>query len=92
MLDDMMYIVAPFAREKPHVPRIRGDEPSTSGFLPSANDLNKFLFKKRLNLELGMTSEIKFTKTDIENFAGQLIDIHQAHNIPISEIKIRVIM
>ena len=69
------------------------DPPSASDFrIPSLEETrNQFLFRKRLNLNLGLVSKNKFTEADIENFAEQLIDIHQAHHIPILEIKIKVI-
>lgn len=51
----------------------------------------ELLFRMRLNLVLNMSSRTEFTKTDIEKFANQLIDIHEAHHIPIGEIKIRVV-
>jgi hypothetical protein len=44
-----------------------------------------------LNLELGLLSETEFMKIDVENFAKKLIEIHEAHHIPVSEIKIRVV-
>ena len=48
------------------------------------------IFRKRLNLALVMVQTV-FTKTDVENFAEQLIDAHKAHHIPIGEIKIKVV-
>lgn len=74
-------------------PPVQTDQPSASGFIvPSMEETrNEFLFRKRLNLELGLLSETEFMKIDVENFAKKLIEIHEAHHIPVSEIKIKVV-
>lgn len=67
--------------------------PSTSSLvIPSMEEMrNRVLFRKRMNLNPGMLSKTRFTKTEIESFAQQLIDLHKDHHIPLSEIKIKVI-
>ena len=45
----------------------------------------------RLNLQPGLSSEHKFSRTEVQEFAEQLIDVHKAHHVPIDEIKIKVL-
>jgi hypothetical protein len=47
--------------------------------------------RERLNLQVYKSSQTVFSEVDINNFVKKLIDIHKAHNIPVSEIKIKVI-
>lgn len=44
---------------------------------------------ERLNLRLGLSSADIFSRADVQEFAGQLIDVHKAHHIPIGEIGIK---
>ena len=74
-------------------PPVQMKNPSASDLIIPSMEMTraKVVFRKRLNLELGMISETVFTKTDVEKFVGQLIDIHKAHHIPASEIIVKAI-
>ena len=45
--------------------------------------------RKRLNLNPGMTGADKFSREEVQEFAGQLIDVHKDHHIPVGEIDIK---
>jgi len=45
--------------------------------------------RKRLNLSLGVTGADQFSKAEVQEFAGELIDIHKDHHIPVGEIDIK---
>jgi hypothetical protein len=74
-------------------PPVQMENPSASNLIIPSMEMTraKYVFRKRLNLELGMISETAFAKTDVEKFARQLIDIHKDHHIPASEIYMKVV-
>ncbi|MFL7869542.1 MAG: toll/interleukin-1 receptor domain-containing protein [Anaerolineales bacterium] len=47
--------------------------------------------RERLNLQVFMSSQFEFSEADVRKFVKKLIDVHKAHNIPASEIKIKAI-
>jgi len=61
----------------------------TDYFLQTLQDKNRL--RGRLNLQLFMRSQFEFSEEDVRKFVKKLIDIHKAHNIPVSKIKIKVI-
>ena len=47
--------------------------------------------RERLNLQVLMKSQFEFSEEDVRKFVKRLIDVHKAHNIPVSAIKIKVV-
>ena len=70
-----------------------GQPVSASNFIvPTMEEVRmELILRRRLNLELNMYSETKFSLPELENYAQQLIDIHTAHHIPTGEVHIKIV-
>ena len=75
--------------------RIAQKEQSTSGHGTLKNlgetAQEHIRLRERLNLQVFMSSQFEFSEIDVRKFVKKLMDVHEAHNIPVSEIKVKFI-